>query len=203
MSEELITKKELLDMFGISYGALYRWKRKNLIPDQWFIHKATITGQETFFPKSRVIERVETIIRLKDVMSLDEIAEMFMPGKSEAILEHQEIINYGIADSSAIKTYTELSGKTPPYGWDRLLELAVFVLCGEYDGAVCAAEQSKNTSEEAILYVVSKNKTKISFCFIQSPNVPKPVFTAGCDVTEYHISEIINELNNKLSKIGG
>lgn len=203
MSEELITKKELLDMFGISYGALYRWKRKNLIPDPWFIHKATVTGQETFFPRDRVIERVETIIRLKDTMSLDEIAEMFMPGKSEVILDHDEIVSLGIAGIKIIETYTKLSGKTPPYGWDRLLELSVFVLCGEYDGAVCAAGQSKKASEEAVLYVVSKNNTKISFCFTPSPNAPKPIFADGCEAKEYRISEIINELNNKLSKIGG
>ena len=41
MGEELISKKELLDRFGISYGALYRWKRKGLIPEDWFIKKAT------------------------------------------------------------------------------------------------------------------------------------------------------------------
>ena len=27
MDQELISKKELLETFGISYGALYRWKR--------------------------------------------------------------------------------------------------------------------------------------------------------------------------------
>ena len=32
MDEELISKKELLETFGISYGALYRWKRMGLIP---------------------------------------------------------------------------------------------------------------------------------------------------------------------------
>ena len=32
----LISKKELLDQTGISYGQLYRWKRKGLIPEAWF-----------------------------------------------------------------------------------------------------------------------------------------------------------------------
>lgn len=32
MNEDLITKKELLTRYGISYGALYRWKRMGLIP---------------------------------------------------------------------------------------------------------------------------------------------------------------------------
>ena len=31
MEQELISKKELLERYSISYGALYRWKRKGLI----------------------------------------------------------------------------------------------------------------------------------------------------------------------------
>ena len=30
MDEEMISKKELLERYGISYGALYRWKRMGL-----------------------------------------------------------------------------------------------------------------------------------------------------------------------------
>lgn len=59
MGEELISKKELLERYGISYGALYRWKRKGLIPEEWFLKKATVTGQETFFPKELICERVD------------------------------------------------------------------------------------------------------------------------------------------------
>ena len=43
----LISKKDLLARTGISYGQLYRWKRQNLIPEEWFIKKSTFTGQET------------------------------------------------------------------------------------------------------------------------------------------------------------
>ena len=50
MDENLITKKELLELTGISYGALYRWKRMKLLPDEWFIHRSTFTGHETFSP---------------------------------------------------------------------------------------------------------------------------------------------------------
>lgn len=35
MDEDLISKKELLERYGISYGALYRWKRMGLIPESW------------------------------------------------------------------------------------------------------------------------------------------------------------------------
>lgn len=74
MEEKLISKKELLIKYGISYGALYRWKRKGLIPDEWFIKKSTPTGQETFFPEKLINERIELIKSMKDDVSLDELA---------------------------------------------------------------------------------------------------------------------------------
>ncbi|MGN1095542.1 MAG: DUF4004 family protein, partial [Eubacteriales bacterium] len=35
-NEILISKKSLLEKYSVSYGALYRWKRKGLIPEEWF-----------------------------------------------------------------------------------------------------------------------------------------------------------------------
>ncbi len=75
--DNLISKKELLEKYGISYGALYRWKRKGLIPDEWFIKKATVTGQETFFPDKLVCERIEKIQSMKEDTLLDELAKQF------------------------------------------------------------------------------------------------------------------------------
>lgn len=74
MEQELISKKELLELYKISYGALYRWKRKGLIPEDWFIKKATVTGQETFFPRKLIISRVELIQSQKSDVLLDELA---------------------------------------------------------------------------------------------------------------------------------
>ena len=68
MEQELISKKELLERYSISYGALYRWKRKGLIPEEWFLKKSTVTGQETFFPKELVCERVALILGQKQAV---------------------------------------------------------------------------------------------------------------------------------------
>ena len=73
--KNLISKKLLLEKYSISYGALYRWKRKGLIPEEWFIKKSTPTGQETFFPKDLITERVELILSKKEDVLLDELAE--------------------------------------------------------------------------------------------------------------------------------
>ena len=86
--EQMISKKELLAKYGISYGALYRWKRKGLIPDEWFVKRSTVTGQETFFPQALICERVETILSMKEDVLLDELAKQLSgeERRQEAIL---------------------------------------------------------------------------------------------------------------------
>lgn len=74
-NDQLISKKSLLEQYSMSYGALYRWKRKGLIPEEWFIKKTTSTGQETFFPAKLICERVELILSQKSDVLLDELAE--------------------------------------------------------------------------------------------------------------------------------
>ncbi len=78
-AEELIPKKEVLRLTGISYGQLYRWKRLGLIPEAWFIRRSTFTGQETFFPKEKILKRIEDILRLKDAYPLEELVRLLSP----------------------------------------------------------------------------------------------------------------------------
>lgn len=75
MDENLISKRNLLNKYGISYGALYRWKRMGLIPESWFIRKSTTVGQETYFPRQSVCERIELILNGKETASLDELSK--------------------------------------------------------------------------------------------------------------------------------
>ena len=79
MEEHLISKKDLLQRYGISYGALYRWKRMGLIPEEWFIKRATPTGQETFFDEETICARIDMIIAAKDNVSLEELAQHLKP----------------------------------------------------------------------------------------------------------------------------
>jgi hypothetical protein len=85
--DQLISKKDLLTKYGISYGALYRWKRKGLIPEEWFIKKSTSTGQETFFPAAVICERIELIMNQKEDILLDDLAHK---------LNHEEQSNSGL-----------------------------------------------------------------------------------------------------------
>lgn len=127
MEENLITKKELLGLTGISYGALYRWKRMKLLPDEWFIHRSTFTGHETFFPREKVLERVAEIQRLKESMSLDEISRLFQPGPpGEVALTAQEAAAAGISVPPVIDQYLGLSRKEGAFSYEELLGLYTF-----------------------------------------------------------------------------
>ena len=79
----MISKKELLKETGISYGQLYRWKRENLIPEDWFIKQSSYTGQETFFPKEKILNRIKAIQELKDKYSLEELSKILSPEISQ------------------------------------------------------------------------------------------------------------------------
>lgn len=79
----LISKKDLLAQTGISYGQLYRWKREGIIPEDWFIKQPSFTGQETFFPKTKILNRINSIQKLKDKYSLEELAKILSPEVSE------------------------------------------------------------------------------------------------------------------------
>ncbi|WP_160724912.1 YhbD family protein [Bacillus sp. USDA818B3_A] len=125
MSEELISKKELLELAEISYGQLYRWKRKDLIPEEWFIRKSTFTGQETFFPKEKILERINKIQTMKENLSLDELADMFSPNISDLKLEKDELIKRNIVTSAVLKIYLELDQGSHQFTFSRMVEVYV------------------------------------------------------------------------------
>ena len=126
MSEELISKKDLLELAGISYGQLYRWKRKDLIPEEWFVRKSTFTGQETFFPKEKILERIEKIQTMKENLSLDELADMFSPNVANLNYTKDELIKRNIVSTEVVDFYLEQEKGSLQFNFTRMLE--VFVL---------------------------------------------------------------------------
>jgi hypothetical protein len=111
MDSEMISKKDLLVSAGISYGQLYRWKRKGLIPEDWFVRKSTFTGQETFFPREKVLSRIEKIKSMKDEdASLDEIADAVSPNLGEVSMTLVELKQRGLISTEAADLFAEKVG---------------------------------------------------------------------------------------------
>jgi hypothetical protein len=110
MDEELMSKKDLLELVKISYGQLYRWKRKNLIPEEWFIRKSTFTGQETFFPREKMLARVAKIMNMKEDLSLTDLADVFSPNMNEISVKKEALLERGIATKPVLDFYSGISG---------------------------------------------------------------------------------------------
>ena len=133
MYEELISKKDLLKLMDISYGQLYRWKRKNLIPEEWFIKKSVSTGQETFFPKEKILDRIDTILKLKDDVSLDELANKLSNNTVTVSLLRSFIVERNIVSKPIVDRFEEFMGYKENYNPIDLFSLIIFKelsLCG-------------------------------------------------------------------------
>ena len=109
MDEDLISKKELLERYGISYGALYRWKRMGLIPESWFLRRSTPSGQETYFHTTPLYSLVERILESKERVSLEELAAE-LAGQKQASAARRTLV-----------LETKYGSKT--YSLDELLHL--------------------------------------------------------------------------------
>ncbi|MBO7563922.1 MAG: DUF4004 family protein [Clostridiales bacterium] len=105
-NEELISKKQLLRVARISYGTLYRWKRMNLIPESWFIHKATRTGQETFLPRDRVLARIERIQDLKGELTVEQLQEIFSPNVKSFLIPVEDFVKLNLVSKIAMTVFT-------------------------------------------------------------------------------------------------
>ncbi|KAB2333256.1 DUF4004 family protein [Cytobacillus depressus] len=125
MNKELISKKDLLEITDISYGQLYRWKRKRLIPDDWFIRKSTFTGQETFFPKDKILDRIEKIKDMKDNLSLDELADMFSPSLGNSQFSKEDILDRNIVSMEVLDIYVQQNEHVNHFSFERLLHIYI------------------------------------------------------------------------------
>ena len=102
---EFISKRELLRAARISYGTLYRWKRMNLIPEEWFIHKATKTGQATFFPREKVLNRIGRIQELKGDLSAMQLQEIFSPNVSSFLIPVDDFMALSLVGKLAMSAF--------------------------------------------------------------------------------------------------
>jgi hypothetical protein len=206
MNEELISKKDLLDIAGISYGQLYRWKRKDLIPEDWFIRKSTFTGQETFFPKQKILERINRIQTMKENLSLDELADMFSPNLSDLKLEGEELVRRNIVSKTVLNFYLENEKGSVLFNFSRILE--VFVLekllqSGEInlDEGKMLLEvliENKDQIKQKTADVVITRKLGISHCLLLI-NTEGYHFDSGTKlITQISLNACMEEIKSRL-----
>jgi len=109
-NKDLISKRELLQLTGISYGQLYRWKRENLIPEVWFMKQSSYTGQETFFPRDRILKRISLILEYKDKYSLEQIASLIYPDRAKRMLTSEDILEVRGIKERIVSVFERVTG---------------------------------------------------------------------------------------------
>ncbi len=205
--ENLISKKELLKVTDISYGQLYRWKRKNLIPEEWFIKKSSFTGQETFFPKNEILERIEKIKNFKDDISLDDLANIFSPNLSTVFLEENDILKQHIVSELTVRLYKNIHKGISGFYFNELLFMTIidkFLQSGKAsleEGKLILDTLEKNYKNFDGRYcdVVLIRKFGVAICFLML--IPNEIYieTEAILVLKINAGECVEELKSNLT----
>ncbi len=207
MEENLISKKELLDITGISYGALYRWKRKNLIPEEWFIRKSTFTGQETFFPRDKMLARIAKIKDMKEDLSLDDLADVLSPTFSSVSMSKEDLIKRNIVTGATLELCTQLYGNVEVFAFEKILFLYVLdkaLQSGDInieEGKLLLSTLTENYAKFGgkSCELVFLRKMGVSTCFLVSSPCEIYFEPAARVVLRISISERVEELKINLS----
>lgn len=207
MDSDLISKKDLLAQTGISYGQLYRWKRKGLIPEEWFVKKSTFTGQETFFPRDKMVARVERILSMKDEeISLDDIADVVTPDLSGVSLSAQEAVQRGVVSEPAARIFADAHPDVAALRYGELLSAFVvdgLLKTGEVsvdEGAMvlAALEEGLPTFEGREADVIVARKMGVAFAILVSSSAELCLESATKVVARMNLQERTEALGARL-----
>lgn len=174
----LISKKDLLAITGISYGQLYRWKRERLIPDEWFIKQSAYTGQETFFPREQILSRIHSILEMKDSYSLEELAKILSPEATSYKIPYENLEQIAEISPVILESMPEVFG-TEAY------ELIDIVLAA----AITQATKKLSLSSDKIVELLQRSITPA-----RSKNVTSLICNIFYVGEEYHTVFYPNQL---------
>ncbi|WP_449621844.1 YhbD family protein [Robertmurraya sp. Marseille-Q9965] len=210
MDETLISKKELLEETNITYGQLYRWKRKKLIPEDWFIRKSTFTGQETFFPKEKILERVNRIKELKEDLSLDELANAFSPSTKDIQLSKADFEKHNIVSKNAIQIYEEQQGVLKTITFQTALYL--YILDKALETGEIGWEEGRQLIQTLSDYYPKLERSQASIVVLRKLGVAtvllvtnaSPLFVDSKTKVAVHlkIEDVVNEVLNVFVRSG-
>jgi len=175
--EELISKRELLRAARISYGTLYRWKRMSLIPESWFIHKATHTGQETFFPKNRILTRVGRIQELKGELSAEQLKEIFSPNVKSFQIPLADFQSLQLVSKLSITAFTSVFPLKKELVFDDVF--AVYVVDHLMRLSGIYLEDAKQVIRMLDRYLSTRKSKEFQLVLLRKMGIPFTVLVKG------------------------
>lgn len=204
----LISKRELLAITGISYGQLYRWKRERLIPEEWFIKQSSFTGQETFFPKEQMLNRIRAIQELKDRYSLEELAKILSPEATEVGYTVEDIRAVAEVNSDIFPIFHTILNKSIYSYMDLLFMIVLSDLHRELNltvlqtGNLLEGIKSYLADLKTTEYTLDVFRIKEDYYAVIYQNASHIIFDKRFQVVKkINLNEISNKIKFKNSKI--
>lgn len=208
---DLISKKDLLLETGISYGQLYRWKRKGLIPEDWFVRRPTFSGTETFFPRAKMLARVAKILELKDDdVSLARIAESVAPDLGELALTPADALEQGLVTQAALDALGEVQEAGAPLRLGHLLAARIHdALLTRGDASldegrivVRVLEEGYRQFEGNDCDLLFLRKSGVATALLVSSSATVVIESGAKLVAREHAQDHIDEIASRLSQTG-
>lgn len=204
----LISKKDILAITGISYGQLYRWKRERLIPEEWFIKQSSYTGQETFFPREQILSRINSILELKDNYSLEELAKLLSPESSVAQISLKSLREVTEIVPELVDSIEEIFTKDKFDFSDIALMIAISQAATKYG---MSAEQTKRLLVKSVAPAITKKNTNVlctifnlneEYYTVFSLNSTPLAFDDDIDLVEHiYLSEVSDMIKMKYKNL--
>lgn len=177
MQEEMISKKQLLRAAQISYGTLYRWKRMQLIPETWFVHRATETGQETFFPKEKTLSRIKRIKELKRDLTVDQMRELFSPNVRSFRIPIDDFRSLGLVSSLSLTAFTSVFPNKKELVFDDVFGIYVVDHLMKLSGIYL--EDAKQVLRLLCKYLSTEASKEYQLLMLRKLGVPMTVLVRG------------------------
>jgi len=116
-----ISRIDLLGETAVSHGRFYRWKRMRLTLEAWFHRRSTFTGQGTFLPRQKALDRIRQIRELKSRYPLDRTARMLWPDVVERCYDPADLAAMDWISARAQALFPAPGAQNRPAGFLELL----------------------------------------------------------------------------------
>lgn len=204
----LISKKDLLAITGISYGQLYRWKREHLIPEEWFIKQSAYTGQETFFPREQMLSRIKSILDLKDTYSLEELARLLSPEISASKITVGKLKEISEIDPELPDALPDIFGREE---YDHFETAFIIAVSQAAKRLGLTRSQTRDLLGKSVMTALAQKNTNVTLTVIFVGNEYHTVFSSNAapisfddeiEVKEQiHLSEITDTIKLKYKNL--
>ncbi|HOO61637.1 MAG TPA: DUF4004 family protein, partial [Bacillota bacterium] len=149
------------------------------IPETWFIHKATTSGQETFFPKDRVLARIARIQTLKNELTVEQLQEIFSPDVKSFCIPIDDFMNLNLVSKLAMTAFTSCFPEKTSMIFDDVFSVYVVDHLMRLSGIYL--EDGKQVLRMLSKYLAAEPSKEYQLLLLRKMGVPMTVLVRGED----------------------